>query len=126
MAWLSTIVESLPKALIFGGLLFWIVGTNPGVGARVVGVALIGLLAAIVLGRVFDRFGLPSWVFSVVLNRGGRRHLVGDVDGRLQLLAKHRFLSSRLAWSNSPSAGRPHVQTSLICPPNQHINHAIV
>ena len=67
MAWLSTIVESLPKALIFGGLLFWIVGTNPGVGARVVGVALIGLLAAIVLGRVFDRCGLPSWVFSVVL-----------------------------------------------------------
>ncbi len=67
MAWLSTIFESLPKALIFGGLLFWIVVTNPGVGARVVGVALIGLLAAIVLGRVFDRFGLPSWVFSVVL-----------------------------------------------------------
>ena len=66
MAWLSTIFESLPKALIFGGLLFWIVVTNTGVGARVVGVALIGLLAAIVLGRVFDRFGLPKALFMTV------------------------------------------------------------
>ena len=52
MAWLSTMLDSLPKVVIFCGLLF--------------GVALIGLLANIVLGRVFDRFGLPSWVFSVV------------------------------------------------------------
>jgi hypothetical protein len=29
MAWLSTIFESLPKALIFGGLLFWVVVDPP-------------------------------------------------------------------------------------------------
>lgn len=67
MARLSTIFESLPKALIFGGLLFWIVSSDAAVGARVVGVAVAGLLAAIILGRVFDRVGLPSWVFNVGL-----------------------------------------------------------
>ena len=52
---------------MFGGLLFWIVGTNAAVGGRVVVVAFAGVLAGVVLGRVFDRAGLPSWVLSIGL-----------------------------------------------------------
>ena len=70
MAWYSSIAEKLPKVLIFGFLLYWIVSTNTAVGDRVAVIVGVGLFAAFILGRIFDRFGLPEWVLSVVLIAG--------------------------------------------------------
>lgn len=70
MAWYSSIAEKLPKVLIFGGLLYWILSTRTTVGDRVALVVGGGLFTAFILGRILDRFGLPEWVLSVALILG--------------------------------------------------------
>lgn len=67
MAWVTSVIEQLPKAIVFGFLLFWIVSRNMTLGVRA-GITIgTGLLAAMMLGRALDRFGLPAWVFSLTL-----------------------------------------------------------
>lgn len=67
MAWYSRIAEKLPKVLIFGFILYWIIQINSSVADRVALIVGVGLFVAFILGRIFDRFGFPEWVLSVIL-----------------------------------------------------------
>ena len=70
MAWYSSIAEKLPKVLIFGFILYWIIRINSSITDRIALIVGGGLFVAFMLGRIFDRFGFPEWVLNVVLIAG--------------------------------------------------------
>ena len=67
MAWLPGLLEQLPKAVVFGLVLLWVLNRNTSLDVRAVLIVLAAIVGAVLMGRVLDRWGLPEWVFAVAL-----------------------------------------------------------